>query len=172
MGILKIVNRNYSTSNEDASFVNAMDETMIAYIMNPEKTKGLIFGFNTLLSSPADMAEQFIIVRKIFHKEDGRLLRHFIISFAEDEIIDEKRAFYYGITAANYYANKYQIVFGIHQDTKNIHIHFLMNTVSYVDGSKFSEGILGFGNFLHYLNKINPAITIENCKSVITEELV
>lgn len=46
-----------------------------------------------------------------------------------------------------YYSSRYQIVFGVHTDTRNIHIHFIMNTVSYVDGMMYSGNAVDMNNF-------------------------
>ena len=40
---------------------------------------------------------------------------------------------------------KYQIYYGVHEDTENLHIHFAVNTVSYVDGKKFHQSKKEFG---------------------------
>lgn len=43
---------------------------------------------------------------------------------------------------------------GVHEDTDNIHIHFVMNTVSFVDGLKYSGGYDDLYNLTNYVNKI------------------
>lgn len=157
MAIVKIVRNNYSSSN--LNFPDGIDLTLINYISDWHKAKsGFVFGYNVLLVSPEAIAEQFQTVRQVFHKENGRLMRHFIVSFAEDEPVDARVAAKFGLIIARYYAPKYQIVFAVHEDTENIHIHFILNTVSFVDGHKFNEGPAELRAFIDYLNRLHPPI--------------
>ncbi len=48
-------------------------------------------------------------------------------------------AYILGWQIAAYYAHRYQIVFGVHENTENLHIHFVFNTVSFVDGLKYNN---------------------------------
>lgn len=82
-------------------------------------------------------AEQMMRLKSYFHKTDGREMQHFIVSFDDD--IQPYDAWIIGMRIAAYYANSYQIVFAVHEDTENIHIHFVFNTVSVIDGKKYCE---------------------------------
>ena len=64
-----------------------------------------------------------MLVKQHFQKMDGREMRHFIVSFDED--ITPYDAYIMGRQIAAYYAHRYQIVFGVHDDTENLHIHFV-----------------------------------------------
>lgn len=46
--------------------------------------------------------------------------------------------YYIALRISVYYGCSYQIVFGVHTDTEKIHIHFIMNTVSFIDGTMYS----------------------------------
>lgn len=157
MAIVKIVKNNYSSSN--SNFIDGIDFTMLSYITDWYKCKSrYVFGYNVLLASPKVMAEQFQIVRQIFNKETGRLIRHFIVSFSEYEPVDTVLAANLGLEIAKYYADQYQIIFAVHEDTDNIHIHFILNTVSFIDGGKFNEGPAELRAFVDYLNRLHPPI--------------
>lgn len=53
-----------------------------------------------------------------------------------------------------YYAGRFQIVYSVHEDTDNLHIHFVLNTVSYVDGKKFTESPAELWRFKEYVGKL------------------
>lgn len=55
---------------------------------------------------------------------------------------------------AAYYGKRYQVFFGIHGNTDHRHIHFVMNTVSYIDGKKYAEGYDDFFKFREYVNTV------------------
>lgn len=93
--------------------------------------------------NPCD-SDQMILqmgkVKAIFGKTNGfRQVRHFIVSFdpAWQVTADMARQIAYEI--ARFYIGRYQICFGVHLNKENIHIHFVMNCVSYIDGKLYSE---------------------------------
>lgn len=105
-------------------------------------------GFNVDISR-AD--EQMVLVKEYFHKASKRMMRHFIVSFEEDVLAYD--AYVLGYQIAAFYAGRYQIVFGVHEDTDNLHIHFVFNTVSFVDGLKYSEDINDLSKLKEYVNR-------------------
>ena len=160
MAVLKIVKNNYTSSNSNVP--DGVDETLMTNITDWHKTKdNLILGYNVLLGTPVEMAAQFQTVRRIYHKETGRLIRHFIVSFSKSETDSPIFAFRFAQFIAMYYIKDYQIISAVHQDTENLHIHFVMNTVSLVDGHKFNEGPKELADFLVYLNSICPSNKFE-----------
>ena len=106
-------------------------------------------GFNVDISR-AD--EQMVLVKECYNKTSRRMMRHFIVSFEDD--ISPYDAYILGYRIAAYYAGRYQIVFGVHEDTDNPHIHFVFNTVSFVDGHKYSEDICDLTRLKAYVNKV------------------
>ena len=93
-------------------------------------------------------AYEMELLARLYHKWSGVRLRHWVITFEERELqAAEKRLpglnrwqvllqLAYELTA--YYADRYQVVFAVHGDHGAGHLHVVMNTVSYVDGLKFS----------------------------------
>lgn len=64
---------------------------------------------------------------------------------------------------ASYFADRYQIVYGIHNKpcynkyercTSLYHAHFIMNSVSYIDGKMFSENHSEIYAFLDYIELV------------------
>lgn len=91
-----------------------------------------------------------VLVKEYYHKTSKRMMRHFIVSFEKD--ISPYDAYILGYWIAAYYAGRFHIVFVVHEDTDNPHIHFVFNTVSFVDGLKYSEDISDLSRFKTYMN--------------------
>lgn len=91
---------------------------------------------NTRITDPAG---QMMYVKKYFGKEAGRQIRHFIVSFDRRLPYSEFELGVIGMKVCGYYSDRYQIIFGVHNNTDNLHIHFAMNTVSFIDGKMYSE---------------------------------
>ena len=53
-----------------------------------------------------------------------------------------------------FYAERYQILYSVHEDAQNIHIHFVMNMISFQDGTRYTGKKKDYYDFLRYLNDI------------------
>lgn len=125
---------------------------VISYCAQADKTEGLV-GAMGVSPNPDWAIMQMQIVQSCFGKRDGVPLRHFVISFGEWDQIQPLSAFALGQKIAEYYGWQYQIIFGVHTDTENLHIHFVMNTVSYIDGKKYPGDKRDYYEFLQYANE-------------------
>lgn len=127
-------------------------ENAINYICQPEKTpSGLIGGLSILVTSPEDMIMQFKAIKELFHKEDGKQVRHFVLSFSPYQLMEYENLFIMARLIAGYYAENYQIVYSVHEDSVCPHIHFVMNTVSFRNGLKFDEGYSDYYAFMNHI---------------------
>lgn len=111
-------------------------DAVINYAMNGEKTENgiLVSAINCL---PQTAYSQMMLTKKTFHKEDGRLGYHIIQSFNGNEISPDK-CNKIGIELANQlWGDKYQVIVCTHTNKKNIHNHIVLNSVSFIDGSKY-----------------------------------
>lgn len=147
MCIVKMVSDPY---NNFSSIFNLID-----YALTDKRTgKPVRYcgGFNVDISR-AD--EQMVLVKEYFHKASKRMMRHFIVSFEEDVLAYD--AYVLGYQIAAFYAGRYQIVFGVHEDTDNLHIHFVFNTVSFVDGLKYSDDHSDLSRLKAYVNDVYEA---------------
>ena len=125
---------------------------VISYITQPQKTThGFIGGYGV---QPEYAAQQMEYVSRAYHNYDKVRLRHFIISFGEKDYITLNEAFFISQKAAEFFADRYQIVFAVHEDTRHIHVHFVMNQVSYVDGKKYSGKCKEHYNFIYYMKEV------------------
>lgn len=133
MEFVKVTNGDYK--NKDAL------SNVIHYITNPVKTRHYIGAMGVNPYDSEKMIEQMNLVKKVFQKECGhRNVRHFIVSFDKKDHIKPEEARWIADDVARFYSDRYQICYGVHLDTDDLHIHFALNTVSFIDGKLFSEG--------------------------------
>lgn len=111
-------------------------DAVINYAMNGEKTENgiLVSAINCL---PQTAYSQMMLTKKAFHKEDGRLGYHIIQSFNGNEITPDKCNKIGMELAHQLWGDKYQVIVCTHTNKKNIHNHIVLNSVSFIDGSKY-----------------------------------
>ncbi len=111
-------------------------ETVINYAKNGEKTENgiLVSAINCL---PETAYPQMMLTKKAFHKEDGRLGYHIIQSFNDNEISPEKCNKIGIELAEQLWGDKYQVIVCTHTNKDNVHNHIVLNSVSFIDGSKY-----------------------------------
>lgn len=88
--------------------------------------------------APATARQEMQAVKKRFGKEKGVIAYHGYQSFAPGECIPEL-AHEIGVKLARQlWGDRYQVLVATHLDRENhLHSHFVINTVSFVDGKKF-----------------------------------
>lgn len=125
---------------------------LVDYALYDKSTGGRVrfYGGYNVDINRAD--EQIMLVKNYYRKDDGRKMRHFIVSFDDD--ISAYDAYVLGWRIAAFYANRYQIVFGVHEDTDNVHIHFVFNTVSFADGLKYCDYQSDLYSLKAYVNQV------------------
>ncbi len=115
---------------------NALDD-VIAYAERPEATcmKQLVSGVNCI---PEIARDQMLKVKREFGKEDGTIAYHGYQAFREGEVTP-REAHNIGLELAReLWGQNYQVLVATHVDKEShIHNHFVINTVSWVDGIKF-----------------------------------
>jgi len=87
---------------------------------------------------PDTARDEMIIVKKGYEKEGGVVAYHGYQSFAPGEATPEM-AHEIGVKLAErLWGGKYQVLVATHLDKEShLHSHFVINTVSYIDGKKF-----------------------------------
>lgn len=111
-------------------------EAVINYTMNGEKTENgiLVSAINCL---PQTAYSQMMLTKKAFHKEDGRLGYHIIQSFNGNEISPDKCNKIGMELAEELWGDKYQVIVCTHTNKQNVHNHIVLNSVSFIDGTKY-----------------------------------
>lgn len=111
---------------------------VLAYAKNEEKTEKEFFcdGINCNVAIARD---QFISVKDQFNKYDGIQAYHGYLSFKETDITPEF-AQKVGIEfVKRVWGKRFQIVVTTHLNTTHLHCHFVINSVSFVDGKKLQN---------------------------------
>lgn len=120
-------------------------DDVISYAVNSRKTEQhkedsnvlerFVSGVNC---HPATARAEMLSVKKRFGKEDGTIAYHGYQSFAPGEATPEM-AHKIGVELAQrLWGERYQVVVATHLDKANhLHSHFVLNTVSFVDGIKY-----------------------------------
>lgn len=128
---------------ERGSSTQDLDD-VIRYAVDQEKTtlpeeipyrQRLVSGVNC---NPATARQEMLAVKRRFGKEDGVVAYHGYQSFAPGECSPEL-AHELGLKlACQLWGERYQVLVATHLDKENhLHSHFVINTVSFVDGKKF-----------------------------------
>jgi Relaxase/Mobilisation nuclease domain. len=105
---------------------------VIYYVVNEHKTRAY-FGGNHCSDDQDEAVEDFLNTKEDFNQCEGQQLKHLLIDF--DRKINRKTAEEYAVKIAKYAFDNYQSFYGVHYNNKRTHIHFAVNTVSYIDGN-------------------------------------
>lgn len=110
---------------------------IVSYVERDEATnqKSLVYG----ICCHKDTAVQdMMAVKRKFEKTDGVIAYHGYQSFAEGEVTPDKAHEIGKALAKELWGDRYQVLITTHLDKdSHIHNHFVINTVSYIDGKKF-----------------------------------
>ena len=111
---------------------------VLAYAKNEEKTDMELFcdGINC---NAATARDQFITVKKQYGKEEGIQAYHGYMSFKEQNITPEFAQKIGMEFAKRAWGDRYQVVVTTHLNTKHLHCHFVVNSVSFKDGRKLHD---------------------------------
>ena len=110
---------------------------------------------------PARAYEQMVFLKEAYHKKCGVQLKHFFITFRDREMlyVGFEDILQLGFDVGKYFG-EYQMVYGIHLDSNHVHLHFVMNTTSFRDGHKYSDGLSKFNALCRYLRERFPRFEV------------
>lgn len=146
-------------------------DDVISYAVNSRKTEQhkedsnvlerFVSGINC---HPATARAEMMAVKKRFGKENGTIAYHGYQSFAPGEATPEM-AHKIGVELAQrLWGERYQVVVATHLDKANhLHSHFVLNTVSFVDGIKYHRTAKDY----HEMQAVSDALCREYGLSVI-----
>lgn len=146
MAMLKEVGKPYESK--------AAIKAVLHYIM--EKCVALEGG----AVNPDYAAECMLIVKDVYHKPEGRQIRHFVLSFSTADDIELECVCQINRLITALFMESFQVVSAVHSDTHFAHIHVVINTVSYLDGMMYSGGYSMLNVVKQYLNSYYPALLI------------
>lgn len=152
---------NYATNPEkttkskskynDAEYQALKD--VLAYAKNEEKTERELFcdGINC---NPSTARDQFITVKKSFGNEEGIQAFHGYLSFKEQDISPELAQHIGMDFAKRVWGERFQVVVTTHLNTEHLHCHFVINSVSFVDGQKLRDNYKRWYYFRHIADEV------------------
>lgn len=135
---------------------------VLQYTEKDEKTDKRLFVAG--INCPVQRAyEAMTAVKRRFGKTDGIVAWHGFQSFAEGEATPEETFEIGKETARRMWGDKYQVVVTVHLNTDNLHCHFVVNPISFKDGSRFQNKIYNHRR----LREISDEVCRERGKSVL-----
>lgn len=127
---------------------------VLEYAKDEEKTEQQFYvsGINC---NPDKAREQFVMVKEQYNKTGGIQAYHGYISFKNTDNISPDLAHQIGIEFANrVWGERFQIVVTTHLNTKCLHCHYVINSVSLVDGKRLQNREKAWFYFRHIADEI------------------
>lgn len=144
-------------------------EDVLRYILNPLKTQS---GLRGGVGVTPDIVGSMNDVAVRYDKVNGVQLRHFVLSFPPTELDSPEVVYEIACRIAQFIAQEFQVIFAVHENTENLHIHFMFNSISHRDGHRYQgkkKEYYDLVNFiksnLKYFYGIN-LMTVSNCSEM------
>lgn len=135
---LKYIENEEKTANPKAAENYQMLDDVIEYAAREDKTEQKFF-VSSLNCDREHARDEFLLTKKRFDKEDGIACFHAYQSFAEENLSPEE-AHEIGIAfAKEMWGERFQVVIATHLNTCHVHNHFIVNSVSFLDGKKYHD---------------------------------
>ena len=126
---------------------------VLQYAKDEEKTEREFFvdGINC---NPSTARDQFVTVKEQFGKPDGIQAYHGYLSFKEQNISPELAQKIGMEFAQTVWGKRFQVVVTTHLNTKHLHCHFVVNSVSFVDGKRLANEEKAWFKFRHIADEL------------------
>lgn len=108
---------------------------VLQYAANPKKTNNKLY-ISGINCEPETAYEEFTAVKRSYAKADGIEAYHGYLSFKEQNITPELTMKIGTEFAQEIWGKRFQVLVTVHTDTEHPHCHFVINSVSFVDGKK------------------------------------
>ncbi|MDO5002761.1 MAG: relaxase/mobilization nuclease domain-containing protein [bacterium] len=137
----------------------------VEYIEDSYKTEEQLF-VSGIHSTPEIAYEEMAITKGQFNKENGIQGYHAFQSFKEGEVTPEI-AHEIGVKLAQeMWGDRFEVIVSTHINTNHIHNHFVINSVSFVDGKKYYDNRETYAE----LRRISDSLCEEYKLSVLKEK--
>ena len=118
--------------------------------------------------SPDIAFKEMIITKKAFHKENGIQGFHIIQSFKPGEVTPELCHEVGMKFAEEVWGDRFEVVVSTHMDKHHLHNHFVMNSVSFIDGKKYQDNNKTYAD----LRSVSDSLCEEYGLSVIKQKSI
>lgn len=143
--------------------------TLIDYITQPSKT---IHGYiGSIALDPYNPAGHMQVIAEQFHKESGVHIRHFLISFDPSERVTPGISNLIGQEVIGYLGKRFQAIYAVHEDKPQVHIHIVINAVSYMDGSKYRGTHKVFHRFEDFVRRTVQKYGVDELRYVPASQM-
>ena len=113
---------------------------VLDYVSQKKKTmwedRQLVSGWNCVAKSSYD---EMMTTKQRFHKAGGRMFYQFVQSFSPAEDVTPQEVHAMGLELAEKLFPEFEVVVATHMDTKHLHNHLVVNSVSCQDGHKLHQ---------------------------------
>lgn len=109
-------------------------------------------GFGVATAPLEETFAQMVAVRKYFGKQSGNPLMHFIVSF-DDKVVTLDHANLLAEQLTLFFRNEYQVLWSVHflqRGCSNFHVHFIINSMSYINGKMYHSSASEITRFKDY----------------------
>lgn len=118
------------------------------------------------LKSVSDAYKQMVGLQRFFEKDKERRMYHLMITF-EENVKDLDLIRDIAEEVADYLGSERQLLYGIHTDKENYHIHLAMNAVSFRNGKKWHKDKKAVDKWIRHLKgialkKLGAELVVEN----------
>ncbi len=126
---------------------------VLEYAEDEEKTEKEFFvdGINC---NPSTARDQFVTVKEQFGKTDGIQAYHGYLSFSETDLLPDTAQKIGVEFAERAWGKRFQVVVATHLNTKHLHCHFVINSVSFADGKRLANEEKAWFRFRHIADEI------------------
>ena len=140
---------------------------VLNYITDPSKNYGYYTGCVGFPVYDTDMFEGcFYATQILYGKFQGEKLFHLVIAFPQHSDLGDDEIMTAAKATADYIGRRFQVVFSVHFDTECRHIHFAINSVSYVNGEVYRPNTT---KLKHYYEVISHALPGRSLGRVVYE---
>lgn len=134
-------------------------KNVLAYAKDEEK-KEQEFYVSGINCNPNKACQQYIDVKTQFGKTDGIQAYHGYMSFKDTDNVTPELAHQIGMEfARRVWGDRFQIVVTTHLNTKCLHCHFVINSVSFSDGKMMHGKEKAWFYFRHIADEVCKDIT-------------
>ena len=156
----------YAEDHNKTNLSNFKDlNDLMDYAMNGYKTEESLY-ISGINCDPNNATKEMIMIKDKYLKKDGILAWHAYQSFKEGEVTPDE-AHKIGLELANeMWGDRFQVVVTTHLNTKHYHNHFVLNSVSFLDGKKYNADRNSYAEF----RRLNDLICMEHGKSYLSEK--
>lgn len=100
--------------------------------------------------------EQMQLTKELWNKTDGRKYQHYVLSFGPEDKISAEDALKYAKGHAEKCFGGYETFLAVHQESqgKKLHVHYVVNSVSFVNGKKIQTSKRDYEKFKDFNDQI------------------